>query len=178
MTERVGFIGVGAMGSAIAGRLLGSHELLVNDRNPAAADELVAGGASFADLDEIAGVPVVFLCLPGPNNVTGLLLGPEGLAHRLAPGSVVIDITTSTPTTDNEIVVTLAERGVDFADSPIAGGVRRARDGTATLMVGASDQVFEPDQGSAPRGDVGRVPPRTGRRRARDEAGGLQPADA
>ena len=144
MTERVGFIGVGAMGSAIAGRLLGSHELLVNDRNPAAADELVAGGASFADLDEIAqACRVVFLCLPGPTNVTGLLLGPEGLAHRLAPGSVVIDITTSTPTTDNEIVVALAERGVDFADSPIAGGVRRAKDGTATLMVGASDQVFD-----------------------------------
>ena len=81
MTERVGFIGVGAMGSAIAGRLLGSCELFVNDRNPAAADELVAGGATFADLDEIAKVcRVVFLCLPGPANVTGLLLGSEGLA--------------------------------------------------------------------------------------------------
>ena len=55
-------------------------------------------------------MPDVFLCLPGPTNVIGLLLGPEGLAHRLAPGSVVIDTTTSTPTTDNEIIAALAER--------------------------------------------------------------------
>ncbi len=144
MTERVGFIGVGAMGSAIAGRLLGSCELIVTDRNPAAADELVAGGATFADLDEIARTcKVVFLCLPGPANVTELLLGEEGLAKKLAPGSVVIDTTSSTPAADKEIVAALTELGIDFADSPIAGGVRRAKDGTATLMVGASPPVFD-----------------------------------
>ncbi len=144
MTERVGFIGVGAMGSAIASRFLRSHELYVNDRNPAAADELVDGGATFATADEIAtACQTVFLSLPGPANVTELLLGPEGLASRLAPGSVVIDTTTSIPTADAEIVAVLADRGVDFADAPIAGGVRRAKAGTATLMVGASEQVFD-----------------------------------
>src|SRR5688572_11100734 len=110
------------MGSAIAGRLLGSYELFVNDRNRAAADELVAHGATFAGPDEIAaGCQLVFLSLPGPADVTGLLLGPEGLAGRLAPGSVVIDTTTSTPTADAKIAAALAERGVDFADAPIAG---------------------------------------------------------
>jgi 3-hydroxyisobutyrate dehydrogenase len=143
VTERVGFIGVGAMGSAIAGRLLGSYELHVNDRNPAAADELVAHGATFASADEIAaGSRVVVLSLPGPAEVTGLLLGPDGLAARLAPGSVVIDTTTSTPTADAQIVAALAERGIGFVDAPIAGGVRRAKAGTAALLVGASDDVF------------------------------------
>jgi len=144
MTEPVGYIGVGAMGSAIASRFLGSRELYVNDRNRAAAEELVAGGATFAGLDEIAArCRVVFLCLPGPAQVAGLVLGPEGLAAKLAPGSVVIDNTTSTPTADEEIVAALAERGIDYADAPIAGGVRRAREGTATLMVGASESVFD-----------------------------------
>lgn len=143
MTETVGFIGVGAMGAAIAGRLVDKYDLYVNDRNPAAADALVARGATFAPVEELAKVAqVVFLSLPGPAEVTSILLGPDGLAQHLSPGTVVIDTTTSTPTTDNEIVAALTPHGTDYCDSPIAGGVRRAQAGTATLMVGASDEVF------------------------------------
>jgi len=139
----VGFIGVGAMGSAIASRLVDSYELYVSDKNPAAARELVKRGATFASTDSVAaGCRLVFLCLPGPVDVTGLLLGTAGLASRLAPGSIVIDTTTSTPTMDAEIVAALRERAVEFVDAPIGGGVRRAREGTAVLMVGAAPEVF------------------------------------
>jgi 3-hydroxyisobutyrate dehydrogenase len=143
LSEPVGFIGVGAMGSAIAGRLVDSYELRVNDRNPAAADDLVSSGAKFSSVEEIADTcKFVFLSLPGPNEVTGLLLGSEGLAHQLSPGTVVIDTSTSTPTVDDEIVQALESRGVRFCDAPIAGGVGRAKAGTAALMVGASDETF------------------------------------
>jgi 3-hydroxyisobutyrate dehydrogenase len=136
------------MGSAIAGRLVDSRELFVNDRNPAAADALVSRGARFASLDEIAkACRFVFLSLPGPADVSNLLLGPDGLAARLSSGTVVIDTTTSTPTADKEIVAMLEPLGIAFCDSPIAGGVRRAEAGTATLMVGASDEVFAKVQG-------------------------------
>ena len=101
---------------------------------------------------------MVFLSLPGPADVTGLLLGPDGLAGKLSPGSVLIDTTTSTPTADKQIVAALAERGVDFADAPIAGGVRRAKDGTATLLVGASDEVFDRIKGLLLDRDLRRVP--------------------
>lgn len=139
----IGFIGVGAMGSAIAGRLVESCTLLVSDKNRAAADELVARGATFASTDEIAATcDIVFLCLPGPAEVTELVRGPDGLATRLAAGSIVIDITTSTPVVDAEIAAALHERGIEYVDSPIAGGVRRAREGTAALMVGASPETF------------------------------------
>jgi 3-hydroxyisobutyrate dehydrogenase-like beta-hydroxyacid dehydrogenase len=141
--EAIGFIGVGAMGASVASRLVGTHELLVSDRNPAAADELVAAGARLVDTAEIAAsCRTVFLCLPGPPQVLDLLLGADGLAQRLQPGSVVIDITTGTPVVDAEIVSALQARGVTYVDSPIAGGVRRAREGTALLMVGADDEVF------------------------------------
>ena len=141
--EPIGFIGVGAMGSSIASRLVGSHTLLVTDKNPAAADDLVAQGAKFATVEEIADAcHIVFLCLPGPTNVTELILGSTGLANRLAPGSIVIDTTTSIPTVDAKVEAALRERGVDYVDSPIAGGVRRAQEGTATLMVGAAPEVF------------------------------------
>jgi 3-hydroxyisobutyrate dehydrogenase-like beta-hydroxyacid dehydrogenase len=144
--DAIGFIGVGAMGSSIAGRLVSGRELLVSDRNPAAATELVKQGARFATVEEIAeNCRTIFLCLPGPAQVQDLLFGSngsEGLAPRLASGTVVIDTTSSTPETDRAVVAKLGEHGVTYVDSPIAGGVRRAREGTATLMVGAEPEVF------------------------------------
>jgi 3-hydroxyisobutyrate dehydrogenase-like beta-hydroxyacid dehydrogenase len=141
--DPIGFIGVGAMGSSIASRLVPGHELLVNDRNPDVAAELVANGARFASQEEIAAsCRTVFLCLPGPPQVEGVLLGPDGLAARLAEGTVIIDNTSSTPTTDDRLVAALGERGISYVDSPIAGGVKRAREGTAVLMVGADRELF------------------------------------
>ncbi len=140
--DTIGFIGVGAMGASIASRLLG-HELLVNDRNPAATDDLVSQGARFATLEEIADkCRTVFLCLPGPPQVIGLLLGPDGLAAKLARGAIIVDTTTGTPAADAEIVEALRERDIGYVDAPIAGGVRRAQEGTALLMVGADPDTF------------------------------------
>jgi 3-hydroxyisobutyrate dehydrogenase-like beta-hydroxyacid dehydrogenase len=140
--DTIGFVGVGAMGSSIASRLL-KHELLVSDRNPQAAEELVAQGAQFTSPEEIAAkCRTILLCLPGPAQVTDLLTGPKGLGPRLASGTTIIDFTTSTPLTDGKIVAALSEQGVTYVDSPIAGGVRRAREGTALLMVGADAATF------------------------------------
>ena len=104
MVTRVGFIGVGAMGSAIAGRLIDHYEVCVYDRNEAAATDLVARGARFTAPEDIADwCEVLFLCLPGPKNVEELMLGGGGLAHRLSDGAVVVDITTSTPQVDQAV---------------------------------------------------------------------------
>ena len=144
MAKKVGFIGVGAMGSAVAGRLVDQCDLRVYDRNEAAATDLVARGAHFAAPEDIAEwCDVLFLCLPGPMNVEELMLGDGGLARRVSAGSVVVDITTSTPKVDEVVAGALAERGAHFVDSPIGGGVRRAAEGTATLMVGADDATFD-----------------------------------
>ena len=141
--EPVGFVGVGAMGSAIASRLVGEYDLRVTDRNPAAADDLVAAGAKFTTAEDIAATcSIVVLSLPGPADVVDLLIGAGGLAELLRPGTVVIDTTTSTPTADAQITAVLTPKGVEFADAPIAGGVRKARDGASTLMVGAAPQTF------------------------------------
>ena len=141
--EPVGFVGVGAMGSAIASRLVGEYDLRVTDRNPAAADDLVAAGAKYATAEDIAATcSIVLLSLPGPADVVDLLIGAGGLAELLRPGTVVIDTTTSTPTADAQITAVLTPKGVEFADAPIAGGVRKARDGASTLMVGAAPETF------------------------------------
>lgn len=139
-----GFIGVGNMGSAVAGRLIDRGvDLLVYDRHPPAADALISRGARLAPPQEMAQrTDVLFLCLPAPAHVRDLLLGSGGLLDRLRPGTLVIDMTTSTPVADQEIAIALANRGVDFVDSPIAGGTRRVADGLCTLMVGASDEAW------------------------------------
>ncbi|MFC9220594.1 NAD(P)-dependent oxidoreductase [Streptomyces hygroscopicus] len=143
MTEKLGFIGVGAMGSAIASHLVAGHELYVYDLNRQATDELVRQGATFMPAEEMAKhCRYIFLSLPGPANVTELLLGPQGIARHFAKGTLVIDMTTGTPTADKEIISALDGLGVDFVDAPIAGGVSRAWAGTATLMVGGSEQAF------------------------------------
>ena len=142
--DKIGFIGVGAMGGSIAARLAPHHELLVNDRNPEATARLVALGASVADLPELAAkCATVFICLPGPKQVRDLVLeGDQPLASVLRPGSVLADITSSIPGLDHEIAAALEGRDVDFVDCPIAGGVSRAQQGTATLMAGGSDAAF------------------------------------
>jgi 3-hydroxyisobutyrate dehydrogenase len=142
--DKIGFVGVGAMGGAIAARLAPHHELLINDRNPDATARLVGLGATVADVSALAAqCATVFICLPGPQQVRDLVLdGDQPLATLLHPGSVLVDITSSIPGLDHEIAAALAGRGVDFLDCPIAGGVSRAREGTATLMAGGSDAAF------------------------------------
>lgn len=142
LSQSIGFVGIGAMGSAIASRLVDTNTLLVNDLNPALALPLEERGARFAPLDEIATCDVVFLSLPGPDNVLKLLLGDGGLAEKMGPGSLVIDTTSSTPIVDEGLVRDLAVKSISYIDAPIAGGVRRAYDGLATLMVGATDEDF------------------------------------
>ena len=78
------------------------------------------------------------LSLPGPNEVEELLWGEEGIAEHLRRGTVLVDTTTSSPTLDARIAPSLRDAGVEFVDVGVAGGVRAARAGTATLMVGAS----------------------------------------
>lgn len=143
MRRKVGFIGVGSMGSALAGRLVESQDLFVYDKYRPSAEKLIARGASFADLDEIAATcDFIFTCLPAPKHLQDLFFGADSLVDTLRPGTVVIDMTTSTPSTDDEIARALTERSVDFADSPIAGGTRRVEAGQSTLMVGASPETF------------------------------------
>jgi 3-hydroxyisobutyrate dehydrogenase-like beta-hydroxyacid dehydrogenase len=143
MPFRIGFIGVGSMGAALAGRLVDHHTLHVFDLNRAAAEGLVERGAVFNSPKEIASTcEFVFLSLPGPADVEKLLLGEDGIVGDLAAGSVLIDTTTSSPGLDAVIMSTLIARGVEFVDAGVAGGVRAVREGTGTLMVGASPDAF------------------------------------
>ena len=151
----VGFIGLGSMGGELAYRLSQSGlPLVVHDTQPQAY-------ARFAGLDvEQAATPaevasrceVVCVCLPTPEIVRQVVLGPGGLVEGQRM-QVYVDMSTTGPTTAKSVAARLAEGGVRAVDAPVSGGVAGARAGTLVLMVsGVPDVVAELDHVFLPLG--------------------------
>lgn len=141
---KVGYVGLGAMGRALAGHLIENQDLLVWDLNPQAVADFVARGAkvaiSLADMGAQCGI--VILCLPKSANVEQALFGEEGLAGTMAPGSIVVDQTSGVPDQSRAFARRLADRGVTMIDAPVAGGVPSAIAGQITIMASGPADAF------------------------------------
>ena len=143
---RIGFIGVGNMGGPIATHLISAgHDLSIFDLNEAALSPLVELGArqvsSAAATAENS--EAVFLSLPMPRDVEEVVSGAGGLFSVMDAGQTVIDLSTSSPTLSRSLALEGQERGIDFLDAPVSGGVYGARKGTLAVMVGGSEEAFE-----------------------------------
>ncbi|HZR52839.1 MAG TPA: NAD(P)-dependent oxidoreductase [Streptosporangiaceae bacterium] len=145
---KVGFIGLGHMGGPMSRNVLAAgHDLVVHDIRREAAAELEAAGARWAasPRETGAGRDVVITMLPRPEHVEQVLLGPDGLLSGMAPGSVWIDMSTSTPAVADRIRG--AERAVagDVAvlDAPVSGMAAGAKAGTLQIFVGGDEDVFQ-----------------------------------
>ncbi len=142
LPRRQAFIGVGTMGSLMAGCLLDAGvELTVYDIRRAAADPLLQRGASWADSPEaaVAGCEMVWTSLPGPAQVESVLLGDEfGVLSAMADGAVLVDTTTNDPDVARRVAASCAQRGLSMLDAPVSG-----RPPTMTMMVGGHVDVFE-----------------------------------
>jgi len=146
---RVGFVGVGAMGSRMVRRLAGRGFLLtVYDSNPDAAHaaeappQVTAAGS----ITDLAGCDPVITMLPDDKAVRSCVLGSdavEGLAHVLGQGSLVLDMSSSGPQATVDLARVLRERGLRLADAPVSGGVARAEDGTLAIMTGGDEVDLE-----------------------------------
>jgi 3-hydroxyisobutyrate dehydrogenase-like beta-hydroxyacid dehydrogenase len=142
---KIGFIGLGQMGKPMALNMLKSGaELFVHsaDTRPY-ADLERAGAKPVARPGEMAGVDVLFLCLPHGDVVRGVLFGEDGLAARLKPGQIVVDTSTIAYNTTIEIAKALQKAGVEFVDAPVSGMEARAVDGTLTVMCGGARETFD-----------------------------------
>ncbi|MQT14128.1 NAD(P)-dependent oxidoreductase [Segnochrobactrum spirostomi] len=142
--ETIGFVGVGLMGHGIAKNILekGYSVTVAAHRNRAPVEDLVARGAteaaSLADL--AAASTIVFLCLTDSAAVEQVV---RGLEPGLAAGSVVVDCSTADPSVTERIAARLAEKGVDYCDSPLGGTPVQAEAGQLQAIVGAAPAVFE-----------------------------------
>ncbi|MFG1302994.1 NAD(P)-dependent oxidoreductase [Xanthobacter autotrophicus] len=143
--RKVGFIGLGIMGSSMAGHVQAAgYELHVFNRTRAKADELVARGAVWHDRPgELAAACDAVISIVGmPDDVEALYLGADGLIARAAPGTVLADMTTSSPSLAMRIAAAGVERGVPVLDAPVSGGDVGARNARLSIMVGGEETAF------------------------------------
>lgn len=142
----LGFIGLGAMGGPMCRRLLDKgYSIAVYDIHQPALAELVELGAqaSSSPADVGACSDIVLTSLPNADIVEQVLLGPKGLASGMRPGSVLIELSSSRPSTTRRIAEVLAAKGVGCLDAPVSRGVPAARQGTLSIMVGGDPDVLK-----------------------------------
>lgn len=141
----VGFIGLGIMGSSMAGRLAAAgYPLHVYNRTRAKAEPLIEAGATWqASPQALAeAADVVFTIVGTPADVRELYLGDGGLITHARRDAVLIDMTTSSPKLAEELAARASERGVHMLDAPVSGGDVGARDGRLSIMVGGASDVL------------------------------------
>jgi 2-hydroxy-3-oxopropionate reductase len=142
--SRVGFIGLGVMGSGMAHCLLRQgYALRVFARHSQAAQSFVDAGAGLADSAAALGenCDLVFLSLPDTAAVEAVLFGARGLAERMVPGRCVVDTSTIAPSSAREFGRRLRARGVWLLDAPVSGGQQGAQAGTLSCMVGGEQEA-------------------------------------
>ncbi len=143
---RVGFIGTGVMGASMAGHLLAAgHPLTVYSRTRKKAAGLLDAGASWADTPrEVAAASDVTIAIVGfPADVREVFLGDDGALAGAAPGSVLVDMTTSEPSLAVEIAEAARAKGVGAVDAPVSGGDVGAKNATLSIMIGGADEDVE-----------------------------------
>jgi 3-hydroxyisobutyrate dehydrogenase-like beta-hydroxyacid dehydrogenase len=142
---KLGFIGLGNMGSRIAQRLLGhGYQMSVYDRNLVNAETITTqGGVVAKSIPELAStVDVVLSCLTNDEAVRSVYTGAEGVFAGARPGTVVLEMSTISPDTSRELHSRGARGGIQLLDVAISGSTPAAERGTLTLLVGGDEDLF------------------------------------
>jgi len=143
---RIGFVGLGNMGSELARHLLAAGHTLVTfargERSRAHAGRL--GLSLRATPAEVAQASeVVFTMVTAGSDVESIALGPEGLVHGASPGLIHVDMSTISPAIARDVARRLGERDIAMLDAPVSGGVAAAKTASLTIFVGGDQAVFE-----------------------------------
>jgi 3-hydroxyisobutyrate dehydrogenase-like beta-hydroxyacid dehydrogenase len=143
-TQRVGFIGLGIMGSRMAANLRrAGFELNVFNRTRERAEAWAAEhGGTVADTPRAAaeGADVVITMVVDGPQVEAMLLGPDGAVEGAADGALFVDMSTIAPADARRLADVLRERGHGFVDAPVTGSAPKAEAGTLTIMAGGADE--------------------------------------
>lgn len=143
-TRTIGFIGLGMMGAPMCACLArAGFRLFVADANPervkAVCTDLSVSALTQAQAAEL---DVLITMLPNSAIVESVLLN-DGWAGRLKAGALVIDMSSCEPARSRALAGQLAERGLDYLDAPVSGGVKRAKNGTLAILVGGSEATLD-----------------------------------
>lgn len=143
--KRIGFIGLGIMGTAMAGHLMDAgYELTVYNRTREKADALVARGAQYADSPGACarGQDAVITIVGYPKDVEEIYLGVNGILTNLSASAYTADMTTSSPSLAERIYEEAKKRGIHALDAPVTGGDMGARNATLNILVGGDEDAY------------------------------------
>jgi 3-hydroxyisobutyrate dehydrogenase-like beta-hydroxyacid dehydrogenase len=142
-TPTLGFIGLGVMGAGMCANAVRKHGAKVHvfDMAPAAVQAMTdLGAVACGSVAEVAqAAQVIFLSLPGGKQVAAVC---EDIAAHAQPGTIVVDLSTTGVADARAVAASLADKGIAFADAPVARTRQAAIDGTLSIMVGAPDALF------------------------------------
>jgi 3-hydroxyisobutyrate dehydrogenase-like beta-hydroxyacid dehydrogenase len=141
----IGFVGLGAMGSRIAGRLLASGNVVHGtNRTRSKADALVERGMIWRDSPrEVAEqAEVLFSMVSDTGALEAIARGPDGILAGLRPGSVYVEMSTVSPDSSRDLAGHVAELGAAMLDAPVSGSVPAAEQGSLAIMVGGDQAAF------------------------------------
>jgi 3-hydroxyisobutyrate dehydrogenase-like beta-hydroxyacid dehydrogenase len=141
----IGFVGLGAMGGPIAGRLLAAGNVVHGtNRTRSKADALVDRGLSWCDSPrEVAEqAEVVFSMVTGSEALGAIAHGPDGILAGLRPGSVYVEMSTVSPDASRELAQLVQEVDAVMLEAPVSGSVPAAEEGSLTIMVGGDPAAF------------------------------------
>ena len=144
--ERIGFVGLGMMGLPMAKNLVeAGYTVTVFDLDAGAIEEAQGFGASPASTG--AGVAaqsdIIITMVPDSPHVEAAIAGNGGIIEGIRAESVVIEMSTILPETGKRMAELLAEKGADFVDAPVTGGVAGAEAGSMSILVGGDAEAFE-----------------------------------
>ncbi len=145
---RIGFIGLGIMGSRMAANFRAKgHELWVHNRTRARAQALLDAGAQWSEspraMAEVPGIEVICTCVADPPAMEEMAFGAQGFVPALAKGTRVVDFSTMSPDLIRRLGAAIAGRGGALLESPMTGSKNAAQAGTLLLMCGGERALFD-----------------------------------
>lgn len=146
MTDKVGFVGLGIMGRPMALNLKNAgSELFVNARRAESMEPLtLAGAIACTTPAEVARqTDVIFTIVSDTPDVEQVILGTDGVIEGVRPGSVVVDMSTISPSATRAMAERLRAQGVEMLDAPVSGGDVGAIKGTLSIMAGGDEAIFK-----------------------------------
>jgi 3-hydroxyisobutyrate dehydrogenase-like beta-hydroxyacid dehydrogenase len=141
----IGFVGLGEMGAAIAGRLLAAgHQVVGTNRTASKAAPLIERGLIWRDTpsEVAAAAATVFSMVTDDAALAAVTSGQRGILAGLSPGNIYVDMSTVSPAASRELAEDARARGARMLDAPVSGSVPAAQDGTLTIMVGGDEETY------------------------------------
>lgn len=141
----IGFIGLGIMGRPMSLNLLNAgHNVFVHARRPKMMEALTdAGATACASSAETASKSeVIFICVSDTQDVANVILGDDGIINGINKDSVVVDMSTISPSETRRLAQILSEHHCHMLDAPVSGGEQGAIDGALSIMVGGDETIF------------------------------------